>query len=903
VTTLTQCFIKRLSIFIALFALQFSAISAEFADRKPIYSGMWYDASRNGEGFEIRAVRDEIFLVWFNFDSTARPIWYSAQGRYQDKQINTYALFRHRFENGRINASTQVGKVLLKAVDATNITISFELGTQSGARALRPLEVAANGAEIDHSGQWFEATRPGYGLGLSEAEGVGYAAVYLYDSAGDPFWLFGARRGEKNLPYQMSYFEGSCPTCSYVPPQQRYQAEMTLAFPDANSLQLNLAVPPLVQSTFVKLPGFAIANAMTRLTPGPDALTANRSLVAFSDAAALKNYLVNAITLTPTSYPVITFSASPPPTPTAFSALNTIVSGVDESSSLRTDGNMVYALDADKQLLRLFRYQNSALVQVAERELRNKITNATLNKQASGTLLFGEQVITVRGTQAVYSNPGWRGVPFQTGWKNGRTAVEFLSRATLTGASETLEIDGHLMAARRAGGKIYLVTRSYTEPDPSLWAVGTTAEARTQALSSLPLSSMLPQLRINGVASTALNPSAIYLPPPGAQSETAELIIVTEIDLNKALSTPGTVRSIAMAGQLSAFYLSEDTLYLATNRFNYSQPAIASLVARGSFMSTEIHRFKLAPEGLVFAGSGAVEGYLDRDFERAPLRMNQKGDALQIVTVSDTQWGSLGRNRLSVLGTSSVNSRLLKTISFIPNASDPRPIGKPNEQLFGTRFIGDRLYAVTFLRTDPLYIIDLKDNTRPKITGELEIPGFSDYLHPIGEGYLLGVGKDAYVQASNNTAWYQGILLSLFDVRDPSSPKQLAKLVVGQRGTESALFRTHQALSVRSFGDRTSIAFPAAVYEGLSPEAVLAQPFSSAPFRYSGLLQFDIHTGAQAAISQSPAISIPDFGSNTQLAASAASNDARGLYLNDLRVYLENGRIWYQRGMETLGPL
>ena len=68
-------------------------------------------------------------------------------------------------------------------------------------------------------------------------------------------------------------------------------------------------------------------------------------------------------------------------------------------------------------------------------------------------------------------------------------------------------------------------------------------------------------------------------------------------------------------------------------------------------------------------------------------------------------------------------------------------IGKPNEDLYGVRFMGDRAYMVTFERIDPLYVIDLSVPTAPTILGELEVPGFSDLLHQVSNDLLLGLGS------------------------------------------------------------------------------------------------------------------------------------------------------------------
>ncbi|GAB3867375.1 beta-propeller domain-containing protein [Dactylosporangium cerinum] len=96
-------------------------------------------------------------------------------------------------------------------------------------------------------------------------------------------------------------------------------------------------------------------------------------------------------------------------------------------------------------------------------------------------------------------------------------------------------------------------------------------------------------------------------------------------------------------------------------------------------------------------------------------------------------------------------------------------LGK-SERIYSVRFIGTTGYVVTFRQTDPLYTLDLRDPSAPKVVGELKIPGYSAYLHPAGDGRLLGLGQDA-----NEQGRVQGMQVSLFDVRDPAHPARVAQ--------------------------------------------------------------------------------------------------------------------------------
>ncbi len=116
----------------------------------------------------------------------------------------------------------------------------------------------------------------------------------------------------------------------------------------------------------------------------------------------------------------------------------------------------------------------------------------------------------------------------------------------------------------------------------------------------------------------------------------------------------------------------------------------------------------------------------------------------------------------------------------------------PDERIYSTRFIGDRLYMVTFKRVDPLFVIDLSNPQNPEVLGQLKIPGFSDYLHPYDENHIIGVGKE-----TDSNEWggisTKGVKIALFDVSDVKNPKQLDKYEIGDQGTDSEALFDHKA--------------------------------------------------------------------------------------------------------------
>ena len=153
-------------------------------------------------------------------------------------------------------------------------------------------------------------------------------------------------------------------------------------------------------------------------------------------------------------------------------------------------------------------------------------------------------------------------------------------------------------------------------------------------------------------------------------------------------------------------------------------------------------------------------------------------------------------HQLTVLQESSTSDRKrLEAVARLPNLDHPQPIGKPGEQIYAARYLGSRAYIVTFKKVDPLYVIDLHDQEAPVIAGELNMPGYSSYIHPIGDDLVLGIGKDAVPSESGDFAWYQGLKLALFDVSDMTAPQEVSTVVIGDRGTTSSLLYDFHALA------------------------------------------------------------------------------------------------------------
>ena len=177
---------------------------------------------------------------------------------------------------------------------------------------------------------------------------------------------------------------------------------------------------------------------------------------------------------------------------------------------------------------------------------------------------------------------------------------------------------------------------------------------------------------------------------------------------------------------------------------------------------TLIHQFRLdSGTGATYVASGQVEGRLLNQFA-----MSEYNGDLRVATTTD-DWGGFGDQSESTVFVLRPEGDELRQISSVGG------LGK-DEQIYAVRFIDDLAYVVTFRQTDPLYVIDLTDPANPVEAGELKIPGYSAYLHPVGDGLLLGVGQDATDEGRTT-----GTQLSLFDVSDPTNPQRISTLPIG----------------------------------------------------------------------------------------------------------------------------
>ncbi|HYC36611.1 MAG TPA: beta-propeller domain-containing protein [Usitatibacter sp.] len=857
----------------------FASAAASVADRSPFAQGHWWDPSRAGHGFDLLSIDGQVVLTWYTYAEDGRPVWYTAQGPYSDVGARPFPLLRHRWEGGRRAEATVAGSVKLTLAHAESAVAEWTIGTHSGSWSIRPFVASGIVNEVDHTGSWFDPNNDGWGLSVTEQGDIAGGVLFTYDAAGTPTWVAGF--GADRASVELHAFTGACPYCSARTPTSHSVGSLAFDFAHENDLRLasSLSLP--------MAPGVAVGGArLVQIGRPASRRPADRQLASFASNAALRAYLdVGMHNVLPSQG---SLDASGPPAQ-AYSA-ELAEAGVDEAALVKTDGRFVYTFGYTGLVRR-------GIIRVAE----TGIDGATMQPRGSvslqsgintpvanaGLFIHAGNLVSVVGTMPAGAFTPW----ISSGaWTRGKTYVEVFSLASPEAPVTTwrAEIDGHLLSSRRVGNRVYLVTRFV--PYVPGFVYGTAfppAVAANQALlASTPLEVLLPNVTVNGSPVDAVGAATIFVPPQGMRQPLADMVMVTALDLTQ----PRVAQSLAIVGPVETVYTSATSLYLATSRSQLRTPYGALLPVEPASYVTDVHQLRLGASAMEIVGSGSIEGFLGTDADQAAFRLNEHQGRLRAVTSSSAWWGPVNRNRLTVLEPSETAPGLLRTVSYLPNAQRPATLGKPGEFLRAARFAEDRLYAVT---SGPLHVVDLANAQDPRIAGELQATGFSEYLHALPGGQLLGFGRDA--TAAGIT---QGLRLALYDVSDAARPRELQKITLGRRGSESALLHHHQAFSARTRADgSTSIAIPVRIHDGTAQlgDATVY------PWLESGLARFEVKDAALVALPM--LVTHRSSSSFLSYFEDPAAEGGRPVLLPNGAVYVGNGLFWHQENFgDTRGP-
>lgn len=343
----------------------------------------------------------------------------------------------------------------------------------------------------------------------------------------------------------------------------------------------------------------------------------------------------------------------------------------------------------------------------------------------------------------------------------------------------SMEVPGDLVTARLTDGTARIVLNSAAGlgggaagvAGGSVPSEGITARAaRRLSLRSFVPSTVL-RSRVTGRTYTRRLVRCVEVRHPEEPAGT-DLLTVLTVDLRKGLFN---VDRDAVLGSAQLVYASPTGLYVAST--DDAAARTPSDVPRRP--TTQLYRFDTTVrDATTFASSGTVRGYALNQYS-----LGESRGVLRIAMTETPGWIDPGKEESeSYVTTLRERGRTLEQVGQLGG------LGK-TERIYAARFIGDAGYLVTFRQTDPLYTLDLSDPAQPRVAGELKITGYSAYLHPVGDGLLLGIGRDATAQGQ-----VIGAAVSLFDVADPASPKLVARRALDAGGSSAAEFDPHAFL-------------------------------------------------------------------------------------------------------------
>lgn len=514
-----------------------------------------------------------------------------------------------------------------------------------------------------------------------------------------------------------------------------------------------------------------------------------------------------------------------------YSATNTQVEGVDEADVIKTDGAYLYQVNKERIVI-------SQAVPAADMKVSSIIGFNGTSFRPSELYVDDKHLIVIGST----SRDAYNGtpvpmsespetsdaavglqkkiMPIRPVYTSVKAIVYDIADKAAPKQLREVELDGNYVSSRKIGSAVYLITNKY--------AGNSFIQSQGGAASSLPA---YRDSAVSGEFAPLSYNDIRYFP----DSRETTYMLIGGINLDRP-DQPMDVSAYLGSGQ--NVFASEQNLYTAVSKYMPVQtepiavpqsdsgaPAVpgadslmAKRIAPNFETKTVVYKFRLEQGKTKFVTEGDVPGTILNQFS-----MDEHNGIFRIATTKGDMWRTdenTSKNNLYTF------DEALKPIGKLEGIA-------PGERIYSVRFMGNRAYMVTFKNTDPLFAIDLTNPAAPTVLGALKIPGYSDYLHPYDENYLIGFGKETVEipvkggtsNPAQTIAYYQGMKISLFDVTDVANPVEKFKEIIGDRGTESELLRNHKALLFSK--ENNLLAFPVTVMTvpnktASSPDSVTA---------------------------------------------------------------------------------
>ena len=478
------------------------------------------------------------------------------------------------------------------------------------------------------------------------------------------------------------------------------------------------------------------------------------------------------------------------------STTNNQVEGVDEADSVKTDGNYIYAVMGNNKV---------SITDIRNPQKIRKASEIKMEEEFFPSQLFlhGNTLIVLGEKYEPYNNETSTDETRISRPMSGMTAVRMYNVMNPETPKLIREIgtEGYLNGARKTGNMLYFVTNV----QPNFWI-----------MNEIDGDMLRPSVSdsIEGADSKLIDYKNIAI-LPGAMEPTYS--VITAIDLSAPAESKVVTKGYLGASE--QLYMSEDNLYLTATNYETNNSTSKKMFWNPGTANSELFKFTLNKTNVTFQNSATLKGHLLNQFS-----MDEHNGYFRVVTTEGNMWDDEkpSKNHLFILDEN------LNTIGSVEGLAK-------GERIYSARFMGDKAYMVTFRETDPLFVIDVADPTAPKVLGELKIPGFSNYLHPLDDNHLIGFGYETVAeknpQGGEPLILTKGMKVSLFDVTDFKNPKETDTEIIGGRGTYSQVQYDHKALFQHK--ERNLYGFPVSIYNESGKD-------HNIDFQSSGALVYEI---------------------------------------------------------------
>jgi len=549
-----------------------------------------------------------------------------------------------------------------------------------------------------------------------------------------------------------------------------------------------------------------------------------------------------------------------------FSTTNVQVEGVDEADFVKNDGEYIYVVAGNRiAIVKAYPAEDAKIVSDIEfKDL--SINDIFIND--NHLVVFGHESIQYEqadircaaGEKCIQPYPGYREVMF--------VRVFDVSDKTNPELARNLEIDGRYVNSRMIGDNVYVISQQgmyYREDQPvpiPLIAEGTSTKTTREISASdiyyfdeydngyMLTTVMSIDLNENeGFDSMSIlmgysqnifvSQDNIYI----TYMKTINPRYYQELLINRVFSEvlPNSVskqiKNIQNSGSASSEKnsrieevlegytekLSEEEMLNLEKEMQVRIEEVESEISKET-QKTVIHRISIDKGEIKHEATGTAPGRTLNQFS-----MDEYGEHFRIATTVSSSWNRFGRtlsaNNVYVLD---------MDLDIVGSVEDLAP----GESIYSARFMGEKAYMVTFKKVDPLFVISLSDPENPKVLGKLKIPGYSDYLHPYDENHVIGIGKEAVAADNRDFSWYQGVKIALFDVSDLENPREVAKVEIGDRGTDSYALHDHRAFLFSK--SRNLLVIPVLVAEIDEDKYVDAAQWQNGDYIWQGAYVFSL---------------------------------------------------------------